>query len=76
MRQISLIDSLTNPIHYFVFCRIDTIHVGSLNPLFSFVQMKKFHVDDPSDLCSIRISGQELREVGVDWNRARLDWSC
>lgn len=28
-----------------------------------FVQMKKFHVEDPSDLCSIRISGQELREV-------------
>lgn len=28
-----------------------------------FYLMKKFHVDDPSDLCSITISGQELREV-------------
>lgn len=28
-----------------------------------FYLMKKFHVEDPSDLCSIRISGQELREV-------------
>ena len=28
-----------------------------------FFQMKQFHVDDPSDLCSVRISGQELREV-------------
>ena len=30
-----------------------------------FFQMKQFHVDDPSDLCSVRISGQELREVHV-----------
>ena len=32
--------------------------------LFTFsIQMKHFHVDDPSDLCSVKISGQDLREV-------------
>lgn len=33
--------------------------------MFSSAQMKKFHIDDPSDLCSIKISGQDLREVGL-----------
>ena len=30
-------------------------------------QMKEFHVDDPCDLCSIKISGKDLREVGGTW---------
>ena len=29
--------------------------------------MKEFHVDDPCDLCSIKISGKDLREVGGTW---------
>ena len=46
-----------------------SINYGKLELLlFSFVQMKKFSVDDPSDLCSIKISGQDLREVQYDMN--------
>ena len=37
-------------------------HVFDVN-VSPILQMKQFHVDDPSDLCSIKISGQELREV-------------
>lgn len=42
---------------------IDSIEEEGPPKLDGFFLMKHFHVDDPSDLCSVKISGQELREV-------------
>jgi len=44
----------------------ETIEDEKPPKLDGFYLMKQFHVDDPSDLCSIKISGQELREVNED----------
>ncbi|XP_058971849.2 X-ray radiation resistance-associated protein 1 [Pocillopora verrucosa] len=41
----------------------DSIEEERPQKLDGFFLMKHFHVDDPSDLCSVNISGQELREV-------------
>lgn len=41
----------------------ETIADEKSRKLDGFYLMKQFHIDDPSDLCSVRISGQELREV-------------
>lgn len=42
---------------------LETIEDEKPPKLDGFYLMKQFHVDDPTDLCSIKISGQELREV-------------
>jgi len=52
-----------SPIKKFKSDETETIEDEKPRKLDGFYLMKKFHVDDPSDLCSIRISGQELREV-------------
>lgn len=64
-------DNYDNPIFSYLlnkeklvwFSFIYIIYFLNIYPFTFSIQMKHFHVDDPSDLCSVKISGQDLREV-------------